>query len=53
MEGAAAIFDYTPFIIAYNISPTPQSADARAIASDFIATGEDMRSALSDYARGE
>ena len=35
----------------YNVSATPQIADARAIASDFIVTGNDMRAALSDYAR--
>jgi hypothetical protein len=50
-EGLASAFDYTPIINAYNVSPTPNSADARAIASDFIATGDDMRTALADYAR--
>jgi hypothetical protein len=49
-EGASA-FDYTPIVNAYNVSPTPNVADARAIASDFIATGDDMRTALADYAR--
>lgn len=53
MEGAAVVFDYTPFTAAYHISSTPQSADARAIASDFIVTGDDMRSALADYVRGQ
>jgi hypothetical protein len=32
----------------YNASPTGQSVDARAIASDFIVTGNDMRAALAD-----
>ena len=50
-EGLASAFDYTPIINAYNVSPTPNAADARAIASDFIATGDDMRTALADYAR--
>jgi len=31
--------------------PTPNAAEARAIASDFIVTGNDMRTALADYAR--
>jgi len=29
-------------------APTPQSADARAIASDFLVTGNDIRAALWD-----
>ena len=50
-EGLASAFDYTPFIRSYNVSPTPNAADARAIASDFIVTGNDMRTALADYGR--
>jgi len=48
-DGLTSAFDYTPFIHSYNLSPTPNAADARAIASDFIATGNDMRTALADY----
>ena len=50
-EGLASAFDWTPIRQNYNISATPQIADAYAIASDFIVTGNDMRAALSDYAR--
>lgn len=50
-EGLSAVFDYSPVSDNYHISATPQIADARAIASDFIATGNDMRAALSEYAR--
>ena len=50
-EGFASAFDYTPISQKYNVSPTPNAADARAIASDFIATGNDMRTALADYGR--
>jgi hypothetical protein len=50
-EGLASVFDYSPMTGNYNVSPTPQNADARAIGSDFIATGNDMRTALSDYGR--
>jgi hypothetical protein len=50
-EGLASAFDWTPIRENYNISATPQSADARAIASDFIVTGNDLRAALSEYAR--
>jgi hypothetical protein len=50
-EGLASAFDWTSIRQNYNISATPQSADARAIASDFIVTGNDLRTALSEYAR--
>src|SRR5262245_38133563 len=50
-EGLAAVFDHAPLSESYHVSATPQIADARAIASDFIATGSDMRAALSEYAR--
>jgi hypothetical protein len=46
-EGLASAFDWTPIRDNYNISATPQSADARAIASDFIVTGNDLRAALA------
>ena len=50
-DGLASAFDYTPLSRFYNVSPTPNAADARAIASDFIMTGNDMRTALADYGR--
>jgi hypothetical protein len=50
-EGLASAFDYTPVTGSYNVSPTPNIADAGAIASDFLATGNDMRAALADYGR--
>jgi len=52
-EGLAAAFDWTPVSRSYNISATPQAADARAIASDFIVTGDDMRTALAEYGRAQ
>jgi hypothetical protein len=36
-SGLSAVFDPAPMSASYHISPTPQVADARAIASDFIA----------------
>ena len=51
IDGATGVFDWTPIAARYNIAPSPQNADARAIASDFIVTGNDMRSAFADYAR--
>ncbi len=50
-EGLASAFDYTSIASNYHLSPTASAADARAIASDFIVTGNDMRAALADYAR--
>jgi hypothetical protein len=38
-------FDWSPITERYNIAPTAQNADARAIASDFIITGNDPRRA--------
>jgi hypothetical protein len=50
-EGLSAVFDYTPLSANYEVSATPQIADARAIGADFLVTGNDMRAALADYAR--
>ena len=52
-DGLASAFDYTPVSARYHISPSPNAADARAIASDFIVTGNDMRAALADYGRAQ
>jgi hypothetical protein len=46
-EGFASAFDWTPISQKYNVSPTPNAADARAIASDFIVTGNDMGAILA------
>ena len=51
IDGAASVFDWTPITERYNVAPTPENADARAIASDFIITGNDLRAALAEYAR--
>jgi hypothetical protein len=51
LDGATAVFDWRPLTHDYNVSPTPQNADARAMASDFYAVGDDMRAALSEYGR--
>jgi hypothetical protein len=51
-EGLASAFDYTPISQQYDVSSTPNAADARAIASGFIVTGNDMRAALAEYAGG-
>ena len=51
IDGASGIFDWSPITEHYNIAPSPENADARAIASDFIITGNDLRTALAEYAR--
>jgi hypothetical protein len=38
-DGLTDVFDYTPLSASYRVSPTPQIADARAMASDFFAVG--------------
>jgi hypothetical protein len=50
-DGLTSAFDWTPITENYNASATPGSADARAIASDFRVTGDDLRVALSEYGR--
>ena len=50
LDGVTSVFDWRPLTHEYNISPTPQNADARLIASDFYAVGDNMRAALSEYA---
>jgi hypothetical protein len=52
-EGLASAFDYSLVSGHYHVSRTPEIADARAIASDFIVTGNDMRAALADYGRAQ
>ena len=51
IDGAASVFDWSPITERYNIASTAQNADARAIASDVIITGNDLRTALADYAQ--
>jgi len=51
LDGATAVFDWTPLTDRYNVSPTPQSAEAGAMASDFYVVGNDMRAALAEYGR--
>jgi hypothetical protein len=53
VDGATAVFDWQPLSHHCNVSPTPQSADTRAMASDFYAVGDDMRAALSEYAQSQ
>jgi hypothetical protein len=45
LQGAAAVIDLGGTLVEYNISRTPQEADARAIASDWAITGKDILTA--------
>jgi hypothetical protein len=51
IDDATSVFDWTPIMARYNAAPTGQVADARAIASDFIVTGHDLRAALAECVR--
>ncbi len=42
LHGFAAALDIGGTLVEYNISTTPQEADARAIASDWAITGKDI-----------
>ncbi|MGA8151017.1 MAG: hypothetical protein WB952_08715 [Terriglobales bacterium] len=49
LSGAARALDLYGLYDAYNISTTPQEADARALAADWIVTGQDLQEALDDF----
>ena len=42
LQGFAVALDIGGTLVEYNISTTPQEADARAIASDWAITGKDF-----------
>lgn len=48
LSGVARTLDLHGLYDAYNISVTPQEADARAIASDWIITGQDLQDAIDE-----
>jgi hypothetical protein len=45
-DGLAALFDNASVSGRYDRSPSAEIADARAVAADFLITGDDLRSAL-------
>lgn len=51
LEGLARIFDFGNTLTEYNRSRTPQEADARALASDWLMVGEDIANAESYFSR--
>lgn len=46
LEGFARLFDPAGFLNVYNYSATPEEADNKALASDWIAIGNDMRKSV-------
>jgi hypothetical protein len=48
-SGVARLFDFWGFFDAYNISPNPSEADARAVYSDWRTVGEQLNEAIEAY----
>jgi hypothetical protein len=48
-EGAGRLVDFADALTGYNITGTPEGADARAIAQDWLAVGDGLRAALWRY----
>jgi hypothetical protein len=46
LEGVGRVVDLGGFLTEYNYSPSPDAADAIALASDWAAIGMDMRTAI-------
>ena len=51
ISGMGMAIDLGATMTQYNTSETPEEADARAIANDWLAVGNDMREALNTYGR--
>lgn len=49
LEGMARVLDFGNTLTEYNTSVTPQQADAVAIAADWRAVGDDIRSAIREF----
>ena len=49
-DGLASLFSDTSMSSKYILSKTADQADLRAIRSDFLVVGNDMRRALTQYA---
>lgn len=48
ISGVASLLDIGGTLVQYNDSRTPDEADIMALRSDFLAIGNDMRSAMSE-----
>ncbi len=52
IEGMARVVDWSGSLNRYNTMPSPEEADAAAMAADWAAVGEDLYRAVDSY-RGE
>ncbi|MBI2551870.1 hypothetical protein HYW17_01040 [Candidatus Uhrbacteria bacterium] len=50
IEGVGRVLDLGGVLDTYNISTTPAEADAKALRTDWMAVGNDLRSAMQQYA---
>ena len=50
MEGMARVVDLGGTLQIYSESASPKEADARALVADWLAVGEDIHAAMSEYA---
>jgi hypothetical protein len=46
LEGVARLFDFTGSLNVYQCSDSPEHADFKAISSDWIVVGDDLRKAI-------
>ena len=49
LRGAASVLDIGGTLTEYNVSRTPEEADAKALRADWQMVGQDLRLAMSDY----
>lgn len=49
-EGVARLVDFGNFMTDYNTTRTTQDADKRATTQDWLAVGDDIRGAITDFA---
>jgi len=51
IEGMARVLDLGATLTQYNASVTPKNADFAAISSDWVVTGNDIRSAMGQFTK--
>ena len=47
LTGVASLLDISGTMVIFNVSPSPEIADSRAIAQDWYCVGDALRSALA------
>ena len=51
LEGVARIFDFAGTLNSYNTSRTPNEADIKAVAHDWVMVGVDLQGAVNTYGK--